>query len=125
MDRPGGAREKIRGVLAEGETLYTPTGALFGIGAIDDTGIQFFIGPKRASTRLPWEAFEGAVEHLRGRGWVPTTGTFDTEARQYSLAQYLRQFITRETTNWVVAILEEAGLVEVDRSRPIRARLIT
>jgi hypothetical protein len=32
--------------------------------------------------------------------------------------------VDRETSNWVMVVLERAGVVELDRRRPITARLV-
>lgn len=37
---------------------------------------------------------------------------------------YLEQFVDRETTNWVMVVLERAGVVELDRRRAVLARLV-
>jgi hypothetical protein len=34
---------------------------------------------------------------------------------------YLKQYVFSETSNWVMVVLEQAGVVELDRRRPIEA----
>jgi hypothetical protein len=59
----------------------------------------------------------------RHRGWVRTTGSFEPESDITTLSGYLKQFVSRETANWVAVVLDKAGVIELDLSRPVSARL--
>jgi hypothetical protein len=78
---------------------------------------------RAVATRLPWQALEEIPEFFRRRGWLRTTGTFDTESEEGTLSAHLKRYVKRETANWVAVVLEEAGVLELDRNRPVRARL--
>ena len=66
-----------------------------------------------------WASRNDAV----GSGWVPIGGVYDTTAISGTLDAYLKRFIKRVTAGWVAALLERAGVVQIDRGRPSRVRL--
>ncbi|GGI07894.1 hypothetical protein [Egicoccus halophilus] len=120
---PGPVERALRDHLAAGTQLQTPTGAIFTLATLDERGIVLLLGQGQSHTRLPWEALEEIPGVFDGRGWLLTTGTFDTESEKGSLSAHLKRYVKRETANWVAVVLEEAGVLELDRSRPVRARL--
>jgi len=119
----GPVQTAIRSQLRSGTELATPTGAPFVVDRIDERGIVLLLGKGQWPTRLPWRALEEVPELFRGRGWVRTTGTFDTHAPADTLSGHLKAYVSREMANWVAVVLEHSGILELDRSRPIRARL--
>jgi hypothetical protein len=86
--------------------------------------IVLLLGRGRWRTPIPWDALEGLADLLRGRSWVPTSGAYEHDADVTSPSGYLNQFVYCETSNWVMVVLEHAGVVELDRRRPITARLV-
>jgi hypothetical protein len=120
---PGPVQRAVRSNCSPGSQLQTPTGAPFVLKRIDDRGIVLLLGEGEWATRLPWHALEEIPELFRGRGWLRTTGTFDTESTPGTLSAHLKSYVSRETANWVAVVLEQAGVLELNRSRPIRARL--
>lgn len=120
----GQVEDAIRANVREGQELHTPgRGKLFWVERIDSRGLVLLLGKGRWETRLPWTALEGAADLLRGRGWVRTTGSFQPEADTTTLSGYLKQYVNRETANWVAVVLAEAGVIDLDRGRPVKARL--
>jgi len=120
----GPVERAVRARLREGEELHTPgQGKPFWVDQIDRRGIVLLLGKGRWETRIPWEALEGIPELLRGRGWVRTTGSFAPESDTTSLSGFLKQFVNRETANWVAVVLDKAEVIDLDRSRPLSARL--
>jgi hypothetical protein len=120
----GPVENAVRASLQEGQELFTPgRGKPFWVDRMDGQGLVLLLGQGRWETRLPWSALEGAADLLRGRGWVRTTGSFAPEADTTTLSGYLKQYVNRETANWVAVVLGEAGVIELDRSRPVKARL--
>ena len=53
-----------------------------------------------------------------------TSGAYEYSDDVTTPSGHLKQYVYRETSNWVMVVLEQAGVVELDRHRPITARLI-
>jgi hypothetical protein len=66
---------------------------------------------------------EGIPEFLRGRAWVPLGGVYSTDSTPGSLDEYLKAYLNRATAGWVAVLLERAGVLAIDRSRPARVKL--
>jgi hypothetical protein len=66
---------------------------------------------------------EGVGTTLAGGGWMTIGSVYDTRAVSGTLDAYLKRFINRATAGWVAALLEKAGVVQIDRGRPSRVRL--
>lgn len=62
------------------------------------------------------------MDLLAGGGWIEIGSRYSTDARAGTLDEYLKQHVRRATAAWVTALLEAAGLVEIDRRRPARLR---
>lgn len=112
----------VRASLDSGAQLRTPArDQPFRIERMDDEGIVLLLGKQEAWTRLPWSCIDGVVEFLAGRGWVRITGTgYSTQVDATTLDGYLKGWVRRATAGWVAAVLEHAGVVEIDRGRPMR-----
>jgi hypothetical protein len=72
---------------------------------------------------IPWEALEEVPDLLRGRSWVPIGSTYSTHAAEGTLDGHLKGYIARATGGWIAVVLERAGVLEIDRSRPARVKL--
>ena len=119
----GPVESAVRATVKPGASLPTPTGGgRFTIATIDVTGIVLLLG-QEARTPISWACLEGVPQFLRGRGWVPIAGTYDTSSAAGTLDAYLKQFINRATAGWVAVILERAGIVAIDRGRPAAVKL--
>jgi hypothetical protein len=81
------------------------------------------LGEKEAWTPLPWLALEQVPDLLRGRGWIPIGSAYSTDSQPGSLDEHLKRFLKRATAGWVAVVLEAAGVITVDRSRPARVKL--
>jgi hypothetical protein len=122
----GPVERAVRSTLAAGEELVTPAqGAPFVVERMDDAGIVLLLGRGRWPARLTWECIEGIAPYLAGRGWAPIGTTFETEGQAGTLDAYLKGCTKTATAGWVAAVLERAGVVEIDRSRPASVRLRT
>jgi len=120
----GPVERAIRGSVAPGETLVTPTGrGQFVVERMDDVGLVLLLGKGRWWTRLTWRCLEGIVPYLARRSWVMIGSRYDTHAYPETLDGYLKGCVKRATAGWVAVVLERAGIVDVDRSRPVRVRL--
>jgi hypothetical protein len=107
--------------------LSTPSrGSPFSVGRVDDKGVVLLFGRKETPTPFTWECLEGAVALLKDRGgWVEIGMQYDTSGRSGTLDGYLKNFNKRATAGWVAAMFEAAGLVQIDRRRPARVRLLS
>ena len=120
----GPVEAAVRAAIAAGTQLTTPAqGKPFSVAQVDGRGIVLLLGKEEARTPLSWQCVEGIATFLRARGWVEIGSRFDTAADPSTLDGYLKRHIKRATAGWVAAVLEHAGVVEIDRGRPARFRL--
>lgn len=102
-----------------GQRLATPVEAApFEVEAVDDKGVVFLIGQNKTATRLTWKCLEGIMPFLATRGRVRIGSLYSTDSSPNTLDSYLKRHIKRATAAWVGALLEEAGLVMIERPRP-------
>jgi len=85
--------------------------------------LVLLLGKKEARAPLPWRAMEGVPDFLRGQGWVVVGSLYSTDSQPGSLDDYMKSFLKRATAGWVAVVLERAGVVAIDRSRPARVKL--
>lgn len=122
---PGPVERAIRSNLVSGTTLSTPAqGKPFTVSRIDDHGVVLLLGERQTATPLSWTCLEGVVRFLAGRGWVEIGSRYDVSSSPDTLDGYLKGCINRATAGWVAAVLEQAAVVEIDRSRPAAVRLL-
>ncbi len=120
----GPVQQAVREHVRAGMELATPgQGKPFIVEDLDQEGLVLLLGRGQWRTRLPWEALEGVPDLLRGRGWVRTTRSFEPDDDTTTLSGYLKQYTSRETANWVAVVLEQASVLELDRERPVTARV--
>lgn len=120
----GAVEAAVRGSVPPGDALRTPTSrGVFTIARYTDDGVVLRLGQQKAWTPLRWTALEEVPDLLRGRGWAPIGSSYDVEGTPGTLAAHLKRYLTRATAGWVAVVLEEAGVVELDRARPARVRL--
>jgi hypothetical protein len=81
------------------------------------------LGAKEARTPLPWQAMEGVPDLLRGRGWVAIASLYSTNSQPGRIDEYLKSFLKRATAGLVAVVLERAGVLVINRSRPARVML--
>lgn len=120
----GPVESAIRQRLAPGQSLRTSQGAAFEIARIDSRGVALLFGASRTPTRLSWSCLEGVLPYLDGRGWVRIGGAYDVAGDVGTLDGYLKRHIKRATAGWVAVLLEEAGVVDVDRARPAQVKKV-
>lgn len=120
----GPIENAIRRTCAAGLQLSTPTGrGEFSIARIDTDGIVLLLGAKQAWTPLSWACIEGVGPFLSTGAWTPIGGKYETTAEPGTLDGYLKGCLKRATAGWVAVVLEQAGVVEIDRRPPARVRL--
>jgi hypothetical protein len=116
--------DAIRAAVSPGEQLATPTGrGRFIVARYTTDGLVLLLGRKEAWTPLPWRALEGVPDLLRGRGWVLIGSVYSVDAKVESLDEHLKRFLKRATAGWVAVLLEEAGVLSINRSSPSRVKL--
>jgi hypothetical protein len=116
----------VRRTIRSGQRLTTPgLGKPFTVVDIDHRGVVLLLGQLEARTPLTWGCLEGVAELLSHRQWVDIAGRYETTSEAGTLDEYLKKHIKRATAGWVAALLEAAGVVEIDRRRPARVRLRT
>ena len=120
----GKVERAIREAIHPGMQLATPGQARpFEIAEINTDGIVLLLGQGQWRTPIPWDALEGLAHLLRGRGWVRTSAAYEYSDDVTTPSGHLKQYVYRETSNCVMVVLEQAGVVELDRRRPNKARL--
>jgi Ribonuclease G/E len=73
---------------------------------------------------LKWPWLEGAALFLHERGNVPlNVCAYSVAERRESLCEYLRRHCPEDTAGWFAALLERAGVVEINRPRPTTVNL--
>lgn len=96
----------------------------FVLDRIDHNGIVLLLGAQRNYTPLGWDCLEGIVPFLRRHpGWVPAGGTYVVDGEPGTLDEHLKDCVSRQTSRWVVVVLQEAGVVRVDAGSPPRVQL--
>ena len=119
----GPVEQAIRDRLSAGSRLHTISRpSPFLLDKVDGRGIVLKLA-MRWSTRLSWQCLEGTKPYLRARGRVRAGGVHSLESAPGSLDEYLKGCVKRDTTNWVVVVLRDAGVHEVDPGPPLMVRL--
>ena len=120
----GAVERAIRAKVAPGRRLSTPSikPAVFEVEALEPDALVILLGEKRASTRVPWDLIEGIPAFL-GRNWVKIGGGARVDADPTALSGYTNAGMPRAAASYIVAVLDTAGVVEVDPRRPARVRM--
>ena len=121
----GPVERAVRSAVQPGQVLRTPTrSAPFRVAQIDQDGIVLLLGKGRWATRLSWSCLEGIVPYIREHGGVVDIGgRHQVVGRPGTLDGYLKTCVNRTTAGWVAVVLETAGVVSIERTRPARVRL--
>ena len=121
----GLVEQAVRSAVSPGQRLSTPSGrGTFSVARYPADKIVLLLGEKEAWTPIPWHALEAVPEFLRGRSWVPIGSTYSTQAIEGTLDGHLKGYIARSTGGWVAVVLEMAGVIQINRSRPARVKLL-
>jgi hypothetical protein len=117
--------EAIRAHIRAGDCLPTPTGrAVFIVHELTADGMVLLLGVKRTRNLLSWQCLEGIPGDLVGRGWALVGACRDVNGKPGTLDAYLKHWIKVQVANYVAVVLERARVVELDRGRPARVRLL-
>jgi len=114
----------IRVAVREGDELYTPSqGQPFRIGRLSSEGIVLELGKERTPTFFRWQCLEGVPAFLQQHGRVRINGSGKSQiVVAGTLDGYLKEHVNRLTAGWVAALLEKAGVVEIENTRPAYVR---
>lgn len=120
----GRVEQAVRSAVSPGQRLSTPSGkGNFTVARYTADKIVLLLGDKEAWTPIPWRALEAVPEFLRGRSWVLIGSTYSTQPSEGTLDEHLKGYIARATGGWVAVVLEMAGVIQINRSRPARVKL--
>jgi hypothetical protein len=121
---PGPVETAIRKAVREGDVLGSvPRKAPFVVSQLRSDALVLALGEQATLTPIPWEALEGVSAFLKGRGWVGIGARHSKDVDAELFDGYLQQFVPRSVGSYVPAVLERAGIVEIDRKRPAAVRL--
>jgi hypothetical protein len=120
----GPVEQAFRAQLRAPSTLRTiGRGAPFVLRAIRNSGIVFELGAKRTPTSVSWTCLESIPGYLRANpGWVKSGGVHSADVEPRTLDAHLKGFYRRDIANWIVVLLRDAGIVDVDPGPPLRLR---
>ena len=109
-----------------GVFVKSPSGrATFEIYHIDADRVMIKTGKKETIISIPASCFEDAPKFLRSRGWVrigAIHGPSDENTFDFFVKQYM---YGTSVASYVAPILEMSGIVEIDRTRPAKIKLIS
>lgn len=120
----GPVEQAFRARLRAPSTLRTiGRGAPFVLRAIGHIGIVIELGAKRTPTSVAWTCLESIPDFLdANRGWVRSGGVHSADVEHGTLDAHLKGFYNRDIANWIVVLLRDAGIVDVDPGPPLRLR---
>ena len=116
--------KRIVDQILPGTVLKTPSRhSSFRVESVDSGGVMLRVGAGWPIC-VPKDCWEGIPDFLRGRGWV-LIGATHGDPPHGSLDDYLQKF-THGTSaaSYVVPILERILLVQVDKGKPGKIRLV-
>jgi hypothetical protein len=120
----GPGESAIRHSIRAGESLETTAQKKpFTVDTIDQSGVALLFGRKQTRTPFTWEALEGIRTQFLHSGWIVIGGRRDVHGEPGTLDGYVKQVVNRDAAGCVASLLEEAGVVELDRARPGRMRV--
>jgi len=104
--------------------IKTPSGSSeFKINHKDSFGVVILVGKKGNRMTLPSSVFDDAPNFLRGKDWIEIGARHDV-ADVETFEEYVQSHTHGQSgASYVAPILEEIGIVEIDRKRPARIRL--
>jgi hypothetical protein len=116
----GPVEKAVRGAVAPGDKLLTPTQRQpFIVKTIDPDGVVLLLGQKQSPIRLGWDCLEEVVPFIDGLGGdVKIGGKNDVDGTPGTLDEHLKKFTTTNTAGWVAALLSKAGVLEIVDEHP-------
>ena len=124
--RGGVVETAIRELIAPGAILRTvPKRAPFEVRELSERALVLLFGRMKTRTNISWSCLESTMRLLTHGDWVEIRSVHDTTGVPGSLDGHLKSNggPRRTVGGYVAAVLEAAGIVEVDTSKPARVRL--
>jgi len=113
----------LRAKLVSGTKLKTPVmGKEFRVGNVSATSVKLILG-EGWETPIPAGCWNGIPAFLKGREWVEI-GAVHGPSKPSTLESYIDRSVSRSAGNYVASVLEYVGIVEIDRRRPSKVRLL-
>ena len=123
----GPVEQAVRNTLHVGSVLRTPRGLNkdeFKIDALDPQGLRV----SKVTPYIHWDELEGILCYMNDRdGEIRTAPLQEASTLSGSLDEYLKSTkykINTMRSSYVASILEEAGVVTINRERPHKIRLL-
>ncbi|HMO53904.1 MAG TPA: hypothetical protein PJ994_05320, partial [Tepidiformaceae bacterium] len=121
---PGPVESAIRRYIREGETLESVSQRKpFVVGEFRSDAMVLLLGESRSRTVLRWEALEAVQGFLRGKGRVELGSRHSADVDNDSFDGFMRRYIYRSVGSYVPAVLERAGIVDIDRKKAAAVKL--
>jgi hypothetical protein len=123
----GPVETAVRKAISAGDTLYTPSRVKpFTIGRMDTRTITLNLGALETATPIPWAVLEEVPKTFSTIEWTDIGMTFSTSSTCGTFDEFMKVRVpARATSNWVAALLEAAGVIEIDRKKPARIRILS
>ncbi|MDA0300908.1 MAG: hypothetical protein O2822_00105 [Chloroflexi bacterium] len=116
-------QEAISRSVQPGARIPTPSGrSAFEVAQITADAVVLLFGPKRTPTRIPWKLLDEVVAAVPSDRWIPVGAMHSSSSEGGTLEALLKPSLKRSTASYVAALLEKAGLLELDRSGAHRIR---
>jgi len=121
----GPVEQAFRAQLRAPSTLHTiGRGAPFVLRAIGQSGIVIELGAGRTPTSVSWTCLLSFPAFLRALpGWVKSGGVHSVNVKPGTLDAHLKRYVPRDIANWIVVLLRDARIVDVDPGPPLRLRM--
>jgi len=122
----GPVESAIRENIRCGERLETPAQRKpFTVDTIDRNGVALLFGKQQTRTPFKWVVLESVRTEFLNSGWIVIGGRRDVEGEPGTLDGFIKQVVNRDSAGYIASLLEAAGVVELDRSRPGRMRVFS
>lgn len=118
----GPVEQAVRNVLHKGSTLRTPRGQdrdEFRVTELGAEGLKV----SKVEPVITWDELEGVVHFLNVRGGEAKIGATKNIPEPGTLDEYFKKTRGTMRSSYAASILEEAGVVEIDRGIPHIIRL--
>jgi hypothetical protein len=108
------------------QPLFTPAQQQrFTVDTIDEEGVTLRIGRLGTRTSFTWETLEGIRRRFMDEEWIVIGGGHNAVGVPGTLDGEVKRVVNRDAAGHLASLLEAAGVVELDRHRPVRMHVIS